>query len=233
MAGQRIASFTHGFIFIIFALCTIIATGKLCYAQDNNPIYKYPDLYERRVGMQPIIDEADLAPAKQQQKKPTLQPKQELTEKPAAAPIITPVPATAPIAPVPAAAATITPIAKAEPIAKPIPDAPIAKIILQVQSKDLTEESLRQNKNLTKLIKIWRSKDDSHTITLVSSGVIGNNKSISAAKRHALSHALLMRQYLIDNDISSRKIDMDIRAVPHDEKQNDEIEFYEKPHSQK
>lgn len=198
-----IAKDMKSIIFIFCALLLIISAKHPAFA-ENNSAYKYPDLNKNIVGMQPIIEEEDFTPkgrripnAEQTTPKTTIkQTKQQETQTPKAT-VIKP----------PSAIAEIK-----------------ADITIAIES-EFTEETIENNNELSNYISALK-KNKSKDIKIHSVGSIGDDKSISTAKRRALSHALLLRQYLIDQNISSTRIDMNIEATKTTSNENDFIEIY-------
>jgi hypothetical protein len=171
---------------------------------ESNIAYKYPDLNSKSVGMQPIIEEEDFAPTGRRIPQNSNTPPAVIKKAPSAN--------------------TSKDLAKA-PIETPTDTIEAKADISIIIEEDFTLANLKENKSLNDYLALLK-KDKSKTFKIHSAGIIGKDSSISTAKRRALSHALLLRQYLIDRNISSTRIDMNIDAINAASADNDFIEIY-------
>jgi hypothetical protein len=186
---------------------TFIATLLLCLCiaafktnADDSLIYKYPDISNKNIGMQPIIEEEDINP------KGRRKPKQEFAVKQ-----------------VPNTSVETKKISASKALPQKAEKAePSLSIPIDHELRDI---SLRENQTLNAFIKNHSSQKNKD-IKIHAFGLIGKDNSISAAKRRALSNALIVRQYLLDNYIPSKHINMKIDTFSVSKSNTDLIDIY-------
>ena len=209
-------------------VCILCLAINSANAQDNNisPLIKYPDLMDKPVGMQPIIDEKDHLPERKRIERPTKAVTKPTIKAPtqAATPTISEpqkpsiIKAPEPITSAPLTAPIVKDAAKSEIVAPQ----DTLRLNFETVQTDITDTQFDKVKSDT-IKKL--NKNNQLTLKIASFGNAKAESSISAAKRRALSRALKLRQWLIEQNISSRRIDLNVEHFSGQASDSDYIEL--------